>query len=103
MLLRKCSLLTVTLVVLFTATACQRSMSNTSIAIAESPLPNAVNINTATVDELIAIPNVGEKLARQIVDFRNTNGPFQRPEDLILVPGISDKRFRQIRNMVRTD
>jgi competence protein ComEA len=64
---------------------------------------DALNINTATAEELTAIPNIGEKLAVRIVEFRETNGRFQRPEDLLLVPGISDKRFREIRHMIRTE
>lgn len=63
----------------------------------------AININTATTEELTAIPNIGEILAQRIIEFRERNGRFQRPEDLLLVPGISDKRFREIRNMVRTE
>ena len=65
--------------------------------------PNAININTATASDLTAIPSIGEKLAERIVEFRERNGRFQRPEDLLLVPGISDKRFREIRNMIRTE
>ena len=64
---------------------------------------NAININTATTEELTTIPNIGEKLAERIVEFRETNGRFERPEDLLLVPGISDKRFRDIRSMIKTE
>lgn len=64
---------------------------------------DALNINTATAEELTAIPNIGEKLAERIIEFREANGRFQRPEQLLLVPGISDKRFREIRHMIRTE
>ena len=64
---------------------------------------NAVNINTASVGELETLPSVGVKLAQKIVEHRETYGKFRRPEHLILVPGISDRRFRQIQNMVKTE
>lgn len=65
--------------------------------------PNSVNINTATVEELKKIPHIGEKLALDIIKHRETYGPFRKPEHLMLIPGISDKRFREIRAMIRTE
>jgi competence protein ComEA len=67
------------------------------------PLPHAVNINTASLEELQKIPHIGESLARRIVDHREANGPFRRVEHLMLVSGISDKRFRKIRPLVRVE
>jgi competence protein ComEA len=63
----------------------------------------AVNINTASAAELQSIPHVGERLAERIIEYRTTHGPFRKPEHLMLVQGISDKRFRQIRAMIRTE
>ena len=64
---------------------------------------NAVNINTATIAELEALPGIGETLAKRIVEYRDKNGKFRRSEHLMLVTGVSERRFRQIRNRVRTD
>jgi competence protein ComEA len=47
-----------------------------------------VNINTATVEQLQALPRIGPVLAQRIVEFRQQHGPFTRPEDLDAVPGI---------------
>ena len=63
----------------------------------------AVNINTASVEELEKLPDVGAKLAERIVEHRETYGKFRKPEHLILVQGISDKRFRQIQNLIKTE
>ena len=68
-----------------------------------SPSSAAININTASAEELQKIPYIGEKLAGQIIEHRETYGPFRRAEDLILIPGISDSRFRKIRGLVRVD
>ena len=64
---------------------------------------NALDINTASEKELEGLPGVGDTLAKRIIEYRNVNGRFRRPEHLLLVPGISEKRFREIRPLVRTD
>jgi competence ComEA-like helix-hairpin-helix protein len=64
---------------------------------------NAVNINTASVEELEKLPDIGAKLAQRIVEHREKYGKFRKPEHLILVQGISDKRFRQIQNLIKTE
>ncbi|MEO5859608.1 MAG: helix-hairpin-helix domain-containing protein [Pyrinomonadaceae bacterium] len=64
---------------------------------------SAININTATLDELQRIPHVGEKVAERIIEHRETHGPFRRVEHLMLIQGISDKRFRKIRPLVRVE
>ena len=67
------------------------------------PSSTAVNINSASAEELQKIPHIGEKIAAQIIEHRERYGPFRRAEDLILIPGISDSRFRKIRSLVRVD
>ena len=65
--------------------------------------PNRININTANESDLEKLPHIGETLALRIVEFRERNGPFRRPEDLLLVDGISEKRFREIMPMIKTE
>lgn len=64
---------------------------------------NAININIASTEELQKLPYVGEKTAEKIIEHRQRFGKFRRPEHLMLVGGISDKRFRNMRNMVKVD
>ncbi len=61
---------------------------------------NAVNINLAGDRELMTIPHIGEKTARAIIEHRSKFGRFRKPEHLMLVPGISDRRFRKMREMI---
>lgn len=68
-----------------------------------SPSKDAININTASATELKKIPHVGEKIALRIIEHRETYGPFRKAEHLILIPGISDSRFRKMRGLVRVD
>ena len=52
-----------------------------------------VNINTASARELSSLHRIGEKYSQRIVEYRKTVGPFQKPEDIMKVKGISDKIF----------
>ncbi len=68
-----------------------------------SSSPNALNINTATVEELERLPHIGRKTAETIVQFRAENGPFRRPENLLQIRGISEKRFMELREFLKTE
>jgi len=59
-----------------------------------------ININTASVRELEKLPGIGVGLAERIVTHREQYGPFRRAEHLMLVRGISDRRFRELRPMI---
>src|SRR5437899_7571417 len=61
------------------------------------------NINTASVKELEKLPGIGKGLAERIVEHREKYGPFRRPEHLIMVRGISDKRFRALRDSIAVE
>jgi competence protein ComEA len=94
--------LTALLVLGFFVVGCSRAepVSTNRSHTAES---ESININTATVEELQRIPFIGERTAIAIVEFRQANGPFRRPQHLMQVRGISDKRFREIRHLIRTE
>ncbi len=52
-----------------------------------------ININTASVIELVELQNVGPSYAQKIVAYRQQNGPFNTPEDIMLVAGIGQRTF----------
>ena len=52
-----------------------------------------ININTASVDELVQLDRVGQKYAERIVAYRDANGPFKAPEEIMQVAGIGEKTF----------
>ena len=59
-----------------------------------------ININTATAEELDALPGVGEVTAARIIAYRDQNGPFRAVDDLIHVEGIADRTIDAVRDMV---
>jgi competence protein ComEA len=59
-----------------------------------------ININIAPARELERLPGIGQGLAERIISHRERFGPFRRPEHLIIVRGISDKRFRALRDLI---
>ena len=62
--------------------------------------PQRININTASEKELEKLPGIGKGLAARIVEHREKYGPFRRPEHLIIVRGISDRRFRAMQDLI---
>jgi len=64
---------------------------------------SAININTASAEELEKIPHIGTKIAQNIIEFRQNYGRFRKPEYLLLVRGMSDKRFREIRSLIKIE
>ena len=64
---------------------------------------SAIDINTATANELEKLPHIGQKTAEAIIAFREENGPFRRVEHLMLIKGVSEKRFAELRQYLRAE
>jgi competence protein ComEA len=63
--------------------------------------PGKVNLNSASTQELDALPGIGPVLATRIVAWRKANGRFKTIEDLRQVSGVGDAKFADLRPLVR--
>lgn len=61
-----------------------------------------ININTATLEELVALPGIGPTTAQKIIDYRNLHGPFSNIEDVMNVSGIGPATFDRIQGLITT-
>ena len=59
-----------------------------------------VHLNSATVEQLDALPGIGPVTAQKIVDWRQAHGAFTSVDDLDAVPGIGPARIEQLRELV---
>jgi len=59
-----------------------------------------VNLNTATAAELEALPEIGETLAQRIIVYREQHGSFRRPQEIIIIEGFSENRYRAIAHLI---
>jgi competence protein ComEA len=60
----------------------------------------ALNLNTATPKQLESLPGIGPVLAKRIVDFREKKGGYKRIEELLAIPGISEKKWKVLRDLL---
>ncbi len=59
-----------------------------------------ININKATAEELKALPHIGEVHSRDIIDYRNTHGPFTSVDELKNVSGIGEETLKRLKDLV---
>jgi competence protein ComEA len=73
----------------------------TGSAFAATSAPSGkVNLNTATVSQLVDLPGIGPALAARIVEHRQKNGAFKSVEDVMAVKGIGEKNFSKIQGFL---
>lgn len=59
-----------------------------------------VNINTADVDGLKKLKGIGPAMAQRIIDYREANGSFQAPEDIMQVKGIGKAKYAKLKEQI---
>jgi competence ComEA-like helix-hairpin-helix protein len=90
------------LMIMMVGGSCGRlSRSNMApAAVHTTPAAFQIKINTASARELEQLPGVGKVIAEHIVAYREQYGRFRRPEELLMVNGISDRKFRAIQALI---
>lgn len=69
----------------------------------EAKSAGKVNINEAGVVELCTLPGIGESRAKDIVAYREQNGGFKAPEELMKVSGIKDNLYQKIKDKITVE
>lgn len=70
---------------------------------AAKPAPGGkINLNTATAEQLTAVPGIGEKLAARIVEHRQKNGSFKSVQELMNVKGVGEKSLGKLEPFLST-
>lgn len=59
-----------------------------------------IDLNTATAQELAALPGIGKKKAQSIIDYRAENGKFESVDEIRRIDGIGKKLFSKISDRI---
>lgn len=63
-------------------------------------LESSININTASINELVLLPGIGRKTAEKIVNLRSVRGKFNKIEELLDVNGIGEAKLNKISKFI---
>jgi competence protein ComEA len=78
----------------------QETQDDVQAEVAPAVSDGRININTAGLEELMTLNGVGESRARAIMEYRETNGPFQTKEEIMQIPGIKEGIFSKIKEQI---
>ncbi len=62
-----------------------------------------IGINSATIEDLEALPGIGPKIANRIIEYRESNGAFKNLNELKNIYGIGEKKFSSIQELISLD
>ena len=107
----KLFILSLAIVAIASCKSSQSATNNDSVALSPNraseksgaetePKEPCLNLNLAAASELIKLPGIGEVMAKRIIDYRVRHGRFRRPEEIIIIEGFSERKYRTIARMV---
>jgi competence protein ComEA len=84
----------VTIIVLFIGIA----LIISTLAMAEEI--GKIDLNKATVEDLVKLKGIGQTYAERIIDYREKNGPFKNVQELLAIKGIGEKKLESIKDLL---
>ncbi len=90
----------VTVLIALPALAANLQPQSPPPAAAAAPAKAAINLNTATIDQLETLPGIGRRTAERIIEYRTKAGGFKRIEELMNVKGIGEKSFLKLKPLI---
>lgn len=82
------------------STVCETNVIEINNCIENSSNSDLININTATLDELLNLSGIGESKAENIIKYREENGNFKSIDEIKNISGIGDALFEKIKDKI---
>jgi competence protein ComEA len=86
----------------FLTTSSNLALADTVKSKMSQKLMTQVDLNTATLEQLVTLPGVGKKKAAAIIEYRKKNGKFKSVGELVNVKGVGKKMLEKLKGQVKT-
>lgn len=82
---------------------CTKEEAKAKVVQEQEQTDGKINLNTATQEQLLTLPGIGEAKAKSILSWREANGGFSVIEDLMQIEGIKEGVFSKIKDSVKVN